>query len=379
MLRSQSIPPASKTTQNAAADILTMIVNLKQIKPHPSTLFKSAHAARSCCRFRSYRPGSRKAQPACSAGVTDVAGKPLENRRQTLNKAAAVLLILAAQRVESAGAEVEYVPATIQPNLAPKQGTFDPTDEDLRDAAALLQRALNAEEVQRHLASQQEEALLTELITKYESNKSNWVPDVVGRAYGNRGNARSRQGKLEESFADYNTAIRICPWSGDPVLNRGVILEALGQFEDALTDYRAVLAVQPQDPAGWNNLGNASAGLGRWKDAKEFYGKAASLAPEFAFSVANKAVAMFQLGETNESMREMRALLRRYPDFPDMRAALAAADWSIGKLGDAESNYQRLNDPRYRDRDWLKVNRRWPPKLLSAWEAFLDIKKVAVP
>ena len=73
-----------------------------------------------------------------------------------------------------------------------------------------------------------------------------------------------------------------------------------------------------------------------------------------------------------------RALLRRYPDFPDMRAALAAADWSIGKLGDAESNYQRLNDPRYRDREWLKVNRRWPPKLLSAWEAFLDIKRVAV-
>ncbi|DBB14513.1 hypothetical protein WJX82_001275 [Trebouxia sp. C0006] len=349
-----------------------MIVNLRQIKPYPPTLFRSAQAPRSCCRIRSRRPGSRKAQPACSAGETDVAGEPFENRRQTLNKAAAVLLIFAAQRVKSASAEVEYVPATIQPNLAPKQGTFDPTDEDLRDAAALLQRALNAEEVQ------QEEALLTELITKYESNKSNWVPDVVGRAYGNRGNARSRQGKLEESLADYNTAIRICPWSGDPVLNRGVVLEALGQFEDALTDYRAVLAVQPQDPAGWNNLGNASAGLGRWKDAKEFYGKAASLAPEFAFSVANKAVAMFQLGETNESMREMRALLRRYPDFPDMRAALAAADWSIGKLGDAESNYQRLNDPRYRDRDWLKVNRRWPPKLLSAWEAFLDIKKVAV-
>lgn len=75
---------------------------------------------------------------------------------------------------------------------------------------------------------------------------------------------------------------------------------------------------------------------------------------------------------------DCRALLRRYPDFPDMRAALAAADWSIGKLGDAESNYQRLNDPRYRDREWLRVNRRWPPKLLGAWEAFLDIKKVDV-
>lgn len=92
------------------------------------------------------------------------------------------------------------------------------------------------------------------------------------------------------------------------ILCRGVVLEALGQFEDALTDYRAVLAVQPQDPAGWNNLGNASAGLGRWRDAADFYGKAASLAPEFAFSAANKAVAMFQLGETNESMREMRCV-----------------------------------------------------------------------
>lgn len=67
---------------------------------------------------------------------------------------------------------------------------------------------------------QQEEALLTELITKYEHTRSNWVPDVVGRAYGNRGNARSRQGKLVQSLEDYNTAIRICPWSGDPVLNR---------------------------------------------------------------------------------------------------------------------------------------------------------------
>ena len=60
-----------------------------------------------------------------------------------------------------------------------------------------------------------------------------------------------------------------------------------------------------------------------------------------------------------------------------MRAALAAADWSIGKLGDAETNYQRLSDPRYRDKEWIRVNRRWPPKLRNAWEAFLDIKGVA--
>lgn len=44
--------------------------------------------------------------------------------------------------------------------------------------------------------------------------------------------------------------------------------------------------------------------------------------------------------------REMRTLLRRYPDFPDMRAALAAAQWAAGREGDAETNWQRVEDPR---------------------------------
>lgn len=86
--------------------------------------------------------------------------------------------------------------------------------------ATLHSAVVNCEQEADWVALQQEEALLTELITKYEHTKSNWVPDVVGRAYGNRGNARSRQGKLVQSLEDYNTAIRICPWSGDPVLNR---------------------------------------------------------------------------------------------------------------------------------------------------------------
>lgn len=57
-----------------------------------------------------------------------------------------------------------------------------------------------------------------------------WVPDVVGRAWGNRGNARARQGKLEAALSDYNTSIALCPWSVDPLLNRGVALEAMGRF-----------------------------------------------------------------------------------------------------------------------------------------------------
>ena len=70
------------------------------------------------------------------------------------------------------------------------------------------------------MAWQEEERLWTELIEKYGASDAIWKPDVVGRAYGNRGNARSRQGKMEEALADFGEAIDLCPWSVDPLLNR---------------------------------------------------------------------------------------------------------------------------------------------------------------
>ena len=41
-----------------------------------------------------------------------------------------------------------------------------------------------------------------------------------------------------------------------------------------------------------------------------------------------------------------RNLLRKYPDFPDVRAALAAALWAQGDGGEAEANWFRVEDPR---------------------------------
>ncbi len=57
-------------------------------------------------------------------------------------------------------------------------------------------------------------------IRRHGDSHANWAPDVLSRAYGNRGNARSRQGKLADALADYNTAISIAPWATEPVLNR---------------------------------------------------------------------------------------------------------------------------------------------------------------
>ncbi|GFH25619.1 TPR_REGION domain-containing protein [Haematococcus lacustris] len=167
--------------------------------------------------------------------------------------------------------------AEVQLDLAPDQAKYDPDDRELRAAAQLL------------------------------------------------------QGKLAEALVDYNTSIALCPYSPDPVLNRGVVLEALGRFPEAVADYQAVLRATPADPAAGKRKG-----MGQWQEALAYYSKAVELAPGFSFASANRALALYQLGQAEQAIREMRNLLRRYSSFTDMRAALAAALWGAGLEGQAE-------------------------------------------
>ena len=120
----------------------------------------------------------------------------------------------------------------------------------------------------------------------------------------------------------------------------------------------------------------SSAGLGRWDEAIGYYEKAARIAPGFSFASANLALAKFQLGRRNEAIKSFRALLRRYPDFIEVRAAFAAALWADGKEEEAEDNWTRVEDPRYTDRIWLRKTRRWPPALVDALEALQDVKSI---
>lgn len=309
------------------------------------------------------------------ANLVSMATRP--GRRDVLLRAPPTMLLFltcwgeldCAAAVAAAG-QVEGV--VIDLSKAPDPATYDPSDPDLRQAAALIQEALNATDVRA------EEAIWTDIIDRYGSSQAPWAADVVGRAIGNRGNARARQGRLEAALLDYGEAIKRCPWSVDPVLNRGVALEGLGRFREAIADYRAVLAVSPQDPAAWNNLGNATAGTGEWEAAIDFYKRAVALAPQFAFAVSNLTLAEYEVGKNDgATLRSMRALLRRYPEFSDVRAALTAALWESGLQGQAEDEWRRVDDPRYRDLAWLRNTRRWPPRLVRALTSFLELKPLS--
>ncbi len=207
----------------------------------------------------------------------------------------------------------------------------------------------------------------TQLLELFPENPAIWS---------NRGNSRVSQLKLSAAVADFDRSIQLAPQLTDAYLNRGAAWEGLKEWDKAIADYQHILAVDTNDAMAYNNLGNAYAGRAEWEKAKTYYFKATELEPGFAFARANYALALYQVGNRSEAIRQMKNIVRKYRDFPDVRAALTAALWQDGQQGEAESNWIAVIglDSRYRDLEWVKNNRRWPPVMVSALDGFLHLR-----
>ena len=237
------------------------------------------------------------------------------------------------------------------------------TRQEIKDISKLRQSAFEATNAgQFDIAEMQWSKLIEKL------------PDEAA-VWSNRGNVRVRQNKVEEALDDYSKAITLAPLEPDPYLNRGALWEAMGQWEKAIEDYNRVLKLNPDDPAAFNNRGNAEAGQGDWELAIADYQAAITLQPSFSLAYGNYALALYQTGDIKQALQIMKSLVRKYPSFVDMRAALTAALWEQGQRGEAESNWVAVVglDRRYKDINWVRNVRRWPPKMVGALEQFLTL------
>ena len=210
------------------------------------------------------------------------------------------------------------------------------------------------------------EGYWTQLIEQFPNNPAVWS---------NRGNVRIGQYKLTEAIADFDRSIEIAPEYPDAYLNRGIAYEGKKEWDKAILDYNRVLKITPEDPVALNNRANAKAGEGNWQDALVDYQKAADLAPNFPLARGNASLVIYQIGDRTEAIRNMRNLVRKYPMYSDMRAALAAALWVEGQQGEAESNWVAAVglDNRYQDLEWIENIRRWPPEIIKSLEKFLNL------
>ena len=198
-------------------------------------------------------------------------------------------------------------------------------------------------------------------------------------AWSNRGNVQLALGDPEAAIADQSRAIELDPVSADPHLNRGTAEEALALWDAAAADYRWILERHNEEgeprASALYNLGNVLGSQGDWAGARNSFAAAAIARPGFAMARSSAALAAFQLGELEAAERELRALIRRYPLFADARAGLTALLWRLGSRGEAESHWAAASglDPRYRQPEWLRSMRRWPPVPTQALQQFLAL------
>jgi tetratricopeptide (TPR) repeat protein len=204
------------------------------------------------------------------------------------------------------------------------------------------------------------------------------APDDAA-AWSNRGNVQLALGDPEAAIADQDHAIALDPVSADPHLNRGTAEEALQRWDAAAADYDWILARYPEagEPraSALYNAGNVQGSRGDWAAARDSFVAAAAARPGFAMARSSAALAAFELGELDTAERELRSLIRRYPMFADARAGLTALLWRQGSRGEAESHWAAASglDPRYRQPEWLRSMRRWPPVPTQALQQFLAL------
>ena len=211
-------------------------------------------------------------------------------------------------------------------------------------------------------------------LQEWNSYLDNYPDDAS--ALSNRGNIKLILGDAKGSIDDQNKSINLNPTEIDPYINRGIAEEALGLWSQAKKDYMFVISQDDKNFSALYNLANVEGSTSQWEKARDLFSKASLYNPGFAMARSSIALADFQLGNFDESEKELKKLIRRYPTFADARAALTALNWSQGQSGKAESNWIAVTelDPRYSDEEWLKKIRRWPPKPIKELMNFIDLK-----
>jgi tetratricopeptide (TPR) repeat protein len=209
---------------------------------------------------------------------------------------------------------------------------------------------------------------------------------------------------FERALKSYDVAYEIA--KGDAgaearILNgRALAREGVYDWPNALRDYDEVLRLAESngfapDPYVLNSRGNVRGSLNRWDDARDDYERAGDLfqnAKGFRngasttqrldgaiYAYSNRALATAQLGDEGGALRQLEALTRRAPNSADVRAAAAALYYSAGRYAEAEDAWERACSreagcAKYKDLDYVRRIRRWPPAMVGKLEKFLELK-----
>ena len=213
--------------------------------------------------------------------------------------------------------------------------------------------------------------------------------------------------RFEEAIRDFDAAVALYEpeyRSLGLLSNRALAYEGLSDWRSALRDYDEVVrlssAINRAPPYVLNSRGNALCALGAYEEALESYRLATETFQKSRnlsgaiYARSNAALMLAELGREDEAISEFEAVARRAAGSIDARAALAAIRWSRGEVAEAETTWnwacEKINSgvlteggpaldgcALYRDEDWLRRIRRWPPSMVDKQMRFVRLQSGA--
>lgn len=210
------------------------------------------------------------------------------------------------------------------------------------------------------------ETLFSELLEEDPKSASVWS---------NRGSVRVSLQKFEQAADDFTKAIALAPNAPVPFLNRAISYEAMGRYDEAIVDCKTAIVNDPEEYAAWFNLGNVLVRVSDFDAALKSYARASVLAPGIAGYRLKEALVLFELDRLEETRKLVQGLVRKYPNYAEAHAVLAAVLWKEGNRAQAEGQFNEATsrEPRYQDIRWVANELQWPPGIIKAMSKFLNI------
>lgn len=132
------------------------------------------------------------------------------------------------------------------------------------------------------------------------------------------------KGDWPAARAAYESAIEHAPHRVEPLWGLALGLEGANRPKEAEAVYSKLVQVAPDSAEAWFRLGWLRAELAEWGGSVEAFAKCTSLRKAWPDAYLNLGVALWHIGDLEESERAFEAALKLSPGSPDVLRAIAS-------------------------------------------------------